>query len=115
MARGLRQPGRDAQLFALGAVWLTGPPIRPVSPPPVRPSTPQALESLGSLKSRLVTLSVRRRPHQALAPELLANRTGGQEGEAVAFGIRIYRERPETARHPKPGALALRDFLATSR
>lgn len=28
--------------------------------------------------------------------------------------IRIYRERPEMARHPKPGALALWDFLAST-
>jgi hypothetical protein len=28
--------------------------------------------------------------------------------------IRIYRERPEMARHSKPGALALWEFLAAS-
>ena len=33
----------------------------------------------------------------------------------IEMEIRIYRERPEMARHPKPGALALWDFLATPR
>jgi DNA-binding transcriptional LysR family regulator len=32
----------------------------------------------------------------------------------LEMDIRIYRERPEMARHSKPGALALWDFLATS-
>jgi LysR family transcriptional regulator, hypochlorite-specific transcription factor HypT len=32
----------------------------------------------------------------------------------LAIDIRIYRERPEMARHSKPGAQALWDFLATS-
>ena len=32
----------------------------------------------------------------------------------LEIDIRIYRERPETARHTKPGALALWDFLAAS-
>jgi DNA-binding transcriptional LysR family regulator len=30
----------------------------------------------------------------------------------LAMEIRIYRERPEVARHRKPGAVALWDFLA---
>jgi hypothetical protein len=30
----------------------------------------------------------------------------------VAIEIRLYREKPELARHPKPAALALWDFLA---
>jgi DNA-binding transcriptional LysR family regulator len=33
----------------------------------------------------------------------------------LEMDIRIYRERPEMARHAKPGALALWDFLATAR
>jgi DNA-binding transcriptional LysR family regulator len=33
----------------------------------------------------------------------------------LAMEIRIYRERPELARHRKPGAVALWDFLAASR
>jgi LysR family transcriptional regulator, hypochlorite-specific transcription factor HypT len=33
----------------------------------------------------------------------------------LTMDIRIYRERPEMARHSKPGALALWDFLAASR
>lgn len=33
----------------------------------------------------------------------------------LEMDIRIYRERPEMARHAKPGALALWDFLATPR
>jgi len=31
----------------------------------------------------------------------------------LEIDIRIYRERPEMARHNKPGALALWEFLAT--
>ena len=33
----------------------------------------------------------------------------------LTMDIRIYRERPEMARHNKPGALALWDFLASAR
>jgi LysR family transcriptional regulator, hypochlorite-specific transcription factor HypT len=33
----------------------------------------------------------------------------------LTMDIRLYRERPEMARHSKPGALALWDFLAASR
>ena len=33
----------------------------------------------------------------------------------LGFDIRIYRERPEMARHTKPGAVALWDFLATTK
>ncbi len=32
----------------------------------------------------------------------------------LEMDIRIYRERPEMARHAKPGALALWNFLASS-
>jgi hypothetical protein len=32
----------------------------------------------------------------------------------LGMDIRLYRERPEMARHTKPGALALWNFLATS-
>jgi hypothetical protein len=38
------------------------------------------------------------------------------EGELdLAMDVRIYRERPEMARHPKPGAQALWAFLQGGR
>jgi DNA-binding transcriptional LysR family regulator len=55
-------------------------------------------------------------PASSVRKELKSRRlvraSPGNEHE-VTMEVRIYRERPEFARHPKPGALALWDFLRT--
>jgi DNA-binding transcriptional LysR family regulator len=55
-------------------------------------------------------------PASSVRKELKSKRLvrAAPDGEHdLEMDIRIYRERPETARHHKPGALALWDFLAT--
>ena len=42
-------------------------------------------------------------------------RAAAHGAHELTMDIRIYRERPEMARHNKPGALALWDFLGTAR
>ena len=49
----------------------------------------------------------------ATMPELV--RAAAHGANELTMDIRIYRERPDMARHNKPGALALWDFLGASR
>jgi LysR family transcriptional regulator, hypochlorite-specific transcription factor HypT len=54
-------------------------------------------------------------PHSSVAKELAAKRlvpAAPGTGLELTMEVRIYRERPETARHTKPGVQALWDFLA---
>jgi DNA-binding transcriptional LysR family regulator len=56
-------------------------------------------------------------PASSVKKELKAKRlvrAAAPGAHELTMDIRIYRERPELARHNKPGALALWDFLATT-
>ncbi|MFM2119622.1 MAG: hypothetical protein RL722_1090, partial [Pseudomonadota bacterium] len=58
-------------------------------------------------------------PASSVKHELRARRllpAGPPQGVIeLAIEIRLYREKPELARHPKPHALALWDFLASGK
>ena len=56
-------------------------------------------------------------PHSSVRKELKSRRrvAAAPAGElALTMEVRIYRERPETARHVKPGVQALWDFLGAT-
>ncbi len=54
-------------------------------------------------------------PHSSVRKELKSKRLVAaapvEAGLSVTMQVRIYRERPESARHPKPGVQALWEFL----
>ncbi|HLL10874.1 MAG TPA: LysR substrate-binding domain-containing protein [Rubrivivax sp.] len=53
-------------------------------------------------------------PHSSVRNELKAGRlvcAAGQQKLSLTMEVRIYRQRPETARHVKPGVQSLWDFL----
>ena len=55
-------------------------------------------------------------PHSSVRKELKARRlvaAGGSPALALTMEVRIYRERPEVARHVKPAVQALWDYLGT--
>jgi DNA-binding transcriptional LysR family regulator len=55
-------------------------------------------------------------PSSSVRKELKARRlvaAAGGEALQLTMEVRIYRERPEVARHPKPAVQALWDYLGT--
>ncbi len=55
-------------------------------------------------------------PHSSVRKELKARRlvpAGGQQSLSLTMEVRIYRQRPETARHVKPVVQTLWDFLGS--
>jgi DNA-binding transcriptional LysR family regulator len=72
-----------------------------------------ALEGHGVafLPSSTVKKELRARRLVPAAPQ----RSSGESAWEVTMEVRIYRERPESARHAKPGAQALWEFLARDR
>jgi DNA-binding transcriptional LysR family regulator len=53
-------------------------------------------------------------PHSSVRKELKARRlvsAAGEQNLSLTMEVRIYRQRPETARHVKPGVQSLWDFL----
>ena len=56
----------------------------------------------------------RREPGPPLPPSPGEPRAAPAGAHELTMDIRIYRERPEMARHTKPGAQALWEFLAAA-
>jgi DNA-binding transcriptional LysR family regulator len=56
-------------------------------------------------------------PHSSVRKELKSRRlvAAADAGMALTMEVRIYRERPEAARHVKPGVQALWDYLGSRR